>query len=88
MQVSKKTFFYVLFCKNHPFGTKFVARDYTFHIDEECACKNGLSHEVCGSCFSVRYLLNLKCYKICVEELPDYFVDKVVPMDTSLKNMN
>ena len=68
MQVSKKTFFYVLFCKNHPFGTKFVARDYTFHIDEECACKNGLSHEVCGFCFSVRYLLNLKCYKIFVEE--------------------
>ena len=47
----------------------FVAReDYTFHIDEECASKNGLSHEVCGFCFSVRYLLNLKCYKIFVEE--------------------
>ena len=62
--------------------------DYTFDIDEKCSCKNGLSHEVCGICFSVRYLLNFKCYKICVEEVPDYFVDKVVPIDTYLKKMN
>ena len=57
---------------------KFVARgDYMFDIDEKYACKNGLPHKVCGFCFSVRYLLNFKCYKICVEEIPDYFVDKV-----------
>lgn len=62
--------------------------DYTFDIDEKCACKNGLSHEVWGICFSVRYLLNFKCYKICVEEVPDYFVDKVVSFDTYLKKMN
>ena len=88
-RVEENINFYVLFYKNHPFGTKFVARgDYTFDIDEKCACKNGLSHEVCGFCFSVRYLLNFKCYKICVEEIPDYFVDKVVPIDTYLKKMN
>ena len=86
MQVSKKTFFYVLFCKNDPFGIKFVARrDYTFDIDEECTCKNGISHEVCGFYFSVRYLLNFKCYKICVEEVPDYFIERVVPLDSYLK---
>ena len=38
--------------------------------------------------FPVRYLLNFKCYKIWVEEVPDYFVDKVVSFDTYLKKMN
>ena len=32
--------------------------------------------------------MNLKCHKVCVDEVPDYFVDKVVPLDTSLKKMN
>ena len=42
----------------------------------------------CGFCFSVQYLLNFKCNKVCVDEVPDYFVDKVVPLDTYLKKMN
>lgn len=47
----KKTFFTCFFCKDHSFGTRFVARgDYTFDIDEKCACKDGLPHEVSGFC--------------------------------------
>lgn len=44
--------------------------------EQTCNCKNGLSHEVCGFCFSVRYLLNFKCFKICVEEVPDNFIER------------
>ena len=37
-------------------------------MEEKCNCKSGLSHEVCGFCFSVRYLLNvLSFYKICIK---------------------
>ena len=54
-------------------------------MEEKCACKGGLSHEVCGFCFYVRYLLNFKCYRICVEEVPDYFTERVVPLDSYLK---
>ena len=49
--------------------------------EQTCNCKNGLSHEVCGFCFSVRYLLNFKCFKICVEEVPDNFIEGVVSLD-------
>ena len=84
-----KHFLYVLFYKKHPFGTKFVARgDYLYDMEQECSCRYGLSHEVCGICFCVRYLLNLKCYKICVEEVPDYFVERDFPSDSYLKKMN
>ena len=79
----EKTFFYVLSCKDHPFGTKFVARrEFIFDIEEKCACKDGLSHEVGVFCFSVSYLLNFNCYKVCVEVVPDYFVERVVPLYT------
>ena len=86
---AKIHFFYVLSCKDHPFGTKFVARrERTFEIEEKCTCKDGLSHEVDVFCFSVRYLLNFNCCKICVEVVPDYFAERVVPLYTYLKKMN
>ena len=85
----QKLFFYVLFCKDHPFRTRFVATgDYTLEMEEKCNCKSGLFHVVCGFCFSVRHLLNFRCYKICVEEVPDYFVERVFPLDAYLKKMN
>ena len=85
----EENIFYVLFCKHRPFEPKFVPKgDCNIDIEEKCNCKSGLCHEVCGFCFSVRYLLNLKCHKVCVDEVPDYFDDKVVPLDTSLKKMN
>ena len=36
-------------------------------------------------CFSVRCLLNLKYFKICMEEVPDNFIDRVVSLDHYLK---
>ena len=74
---------YVLFCKEHSFRTDFAARsDYqNREMKEKCDCKSGLFHEVCGFCFSVRYLLNFKYFKICAEELPDTFIKKIVTLD-------
>ena len=71
--------YYVLFCNEHPYGADFgdsVAQD-----EKKCDCKSGLSHKVCGFCFSVKYLLNFKSFKICVEELPDTFAEKIFPLD-------
>ena len=50
--------------------------------------KNGLSQEVCNFCFHVRYLLNVKCHKVCVDEVTDYFIERVIPLDTYLKKIN
>ena len=71
----EKHFYYVLFCKNNPFGAGFVAPQQT---KRKCNCKSGFSHEVCRFCFSIRYLLNVKRFKICEEDLPDYFIGRVV----------
>ena len=80
---------YVLFCKEHPFGKDFVSRtDYQNQIEKRLDCKSGLSHEVCDFCFSVRYLLNFKCFKICMGELPDTFIERIVPLDHYFKKMN
>ena len=74
----------VLFCKDHPFGADHggSARD-----ERKCNCKSGISHEVCGFCFSVRYLLNFKCFRIYVEEVPDNFIERVASLDHYFKKM-
>ena len=77
----------MLFCKDHPFETRFVARgDWKFDIEEKSACTDGLSHEVCGFCFSVRYLLNLSVTKFVLKKYQ--IVERVVPLDAHLKKMN
>ena len=48
---------------------------------KKCNCRCGLSHDVCGFCFSVRYLLNLMCYKICVDEIPNNFIEQASLLD-------
>ena len=78
--------YYVLFCNEHPYGADFgdsVAQD-----EKKCDCKSGLSHEVYGFPFSVRYLLNFKSFNICVEELPGTFAEKIFPLDHYFRNMN
>ena len=76
----------MVFCKDHPFETRFVARgDCKFDI-EKSACTDGLSHEVCGFCFSVRYLLNLSVTKFVLKKYQ--IVERVVPLDPHLKKMN
>ena len=75
-----------MFCNEHPYGADFG--DFVAQDEKICDCKSGLSHKVCGFCFSVRYLLNFKSFKICVEELPDTFAEKIVPLDHYFRNMN
>ena len=78
-----KHFHDTLFCKNYPFGAKLVSPEI-----EKCLCKDGLSHKICGVCLSVRYLLSFKCFKICVEKVPDEFIEKVVSFSYYVKQIN
>ena len=83
----RKHSFYVLFCEENTYGSKFIGRGI-FKIEEECKSKNGAPQEVCNFCFSVRYTLNFKCDKFCLSKLPDIFVDKVVPLGDHLKKID
>ena len=77
----RRHFFYVLFCKEHRFGSNFVPWRNIELVEDKCKCKDAVPQEICNLCVSVRYILNFKCHKICVNELPDVFIDKVVPLD-------
>ena len=76
MQMSSKTFFYVIKIWRN------------FELDDKCKCKNAAPQEVCNFRFSIRYILNFKCHKVCVDELPDILIDKVVPLDDYLKKIS
>ena len=56
-------------------------KDHTFGVTFEA------SHEVCSFCLTVRYLLNFKCFKIFMENVPDIFLDKVVSIDQCFKKI-
>ena len=74
---------YALFYKDHSFGAKMVGLE-----TEKCLCKYSLSHEVCSFCLSVRYLLNSKCFKICIEKVSDDFIKEVVPFSCYLRQIS
>ena len=74
---------YVLFCKDHPYGSNF---NYQM-IERKCLCANSLSHEVCQFCFNVRYLLNFKCFKICMENIPLSHENELVTIRQYFKSM-
>lgn len=81
----EKHFCHVLFCNEHSFGADFAA---STEENKKCSCKNGLSHEVCCFRLTVRYLLNFKCFKICMEEVPDNFIDRVISTNQYFKKIN
>ena len=77
----------MLFCEEHRFGSKFVPWR-KFELEDKCKCKNAAPQEVCNFCISIRYILNSKCHKVCLDELPDTLIDKVVPLDDYLKKIS
>ena len=83
----REHFFYVLFCGEHTYGSKFFGRG-NFEFEAKCKCKNAAPQKVCNFCFSVRYILNFKCHKVCMNRLPDVLTDKVVPLDDYLKKID
>ena len=80
----EKHFYHVLFCNEHSFGADFAA---SIEENKKCSCKSGLSHEVCCFRLTVRYLLNFKCFKICMEEVPENFIDRVISMNQYFKKI-
>ena len=56
---------YVYTCKEHPFLFSRLEG-----MLNGCCCKNIIPFEMCKFCIHMRYLLNFRCYKFCVEEIP------------------
>ena len=83
----REHFFYVLFCGEHTYGSKFFGRG-NFEFEAKCKCKNAAPQKVYNFCFSVRYILNFKCHKVCMNRLPDVLIDKVVSLDVYLKKID
>ena len=74
---------YVLFGKDHPYGGNFSYQ----MVNRKCLCANGLSHEICQFCFNVRYLLNFKCFKVCMENIPLSFENELVTICQHFKSI-
>ena len=74
---------YVLFWKDHPYESNF---NYQM-IERKCLCANGLSDEVCQFCFHVTYLLNFKCFRICMGNILLSFENELVTICQYFKSM-
>ena len=74
---------YVLFWKDHPYESNF---NYQM-IERKCLCANGLSDEVCQFCFNVTYLLNFKCFRICMGNILLSFENELVTICQYFKSM-
>ena len=62
---------YVLFCDIHPYGCNPLLED------KKCTCASISPTDVCNFCIHVKYLLNFKSCKLCVEKIPESILDKL-----------
>lgn len=84
--VRKNNFSTCLFCNDHLFS--FSGRNFFADLKKKCKCKNLNSYDVCGFCCFLRYLLNFKCNKVCLENIQSYFIERTIPSDIYLKKLN
>ena len=73
---------YVLFCKEHLYGSPSVPG-----MQKKCKCSAAFANDICDFCIQVKYLLNFKCYKFCLERIPVSIQDELVTAHQYLKVM-
>ena len=71
---------FVLFCERHPFGEGLIR-------DGKCSCSSRSSRAACTHCGYVCYILNLRTFKMCMENVPQNVKDKMLPINEYLKNI-
>ena len=74
---------HILFCKEHPYGSPSVPG-----MQKECKCVTAFANNICDFCIQVKYLLNFKCYKLCLERIPVSIQDKLITAPQYFKAMN
>ena len=50
----------------------------------KCNCKNMGPLDTCDFCVQMRYLINFRCYKFCVEKIPNALEKFLVRLDNYL----
>ena len=71
---------FVLLCERHPFGEGLIC-------DGKCSCWSRSSRAACTHCGYVCYMLNLRTFKMCMENVPQNVKDKMLPINEYLKNI-
>ena len=69
----EKHLLYVLFWEKHPQGSL-----STPEMEKECTCVAASANDVCDFCVQIKYLLNFKYYKLCLERIPVSVQDKLI----------
>ena len=71
----------ILFCENHPYV-------YIQVLEErKCLCTSVSANNICNFCIHVKYLLNFKCYKLCLKRIPVNIQDKFITTCEYFKTM-
>ena len=47
-------------------------------MEKECTCATASANDICDFRIQIKYLLNSKCYKFCLERIPVSIKDKLI----------
>ena len=72
---------FVSTCKEHPLLFSRLEA-----MSSECNCKNSGPFEPCDSCVQMRCLLDFRCFKFCMEKIPKWLGNSLVPLDSYLEH--
>ena len=69
----EKHLLHVLTCEKHPY----IGKPIPQMTGKKCTSPTNCSHEIFKFCCSVRYLLNFRCFKLCVKRIPSRFENEI-----------
>ena len=80
---------FVHFCGSHPYGTTLPnVVEPNDVVEKKFFCKREHASRLCKYCIQIRYSLNFRCHKICLEKFPDFMLPRVKSFSDYLKQLD
>ena len=73
------------FCGSHRYGATILNIIGNDIVQRKCFCKRETASRLYEFCRQIRYRLNFRCHKICLDKVPDFMLPRVKALSKYLR---
>lgn len=76
------------FCGSHRYGATILNIIGNDIVQRKCFCKRETASRLYEFCRQIRYRLNFRCHKICLDKVPDFMLPRVKALSKYLREID
>lgn len=76
------------FCGSHRYGATILNIIGNDIVQRKCFCKRETANRLYEFCRQIRYRLNFRCHKICLDKVPDFMLPRVKALSKYLREID